>query len=136
MTWMGGIERRGVDLGLLVLRVGIGATMLLGHGWGKVGMLVEAPAEFADPLGVGPTLTLLVAVLGEAVGSALIIVGWLTRLATLPLLATMLTAFFVVHGDDPFEVAERSLLFAIPALTLLLTGAGRHSVDGWLARRG
>jgi putative oxidoreductase len=40
-----------------------------------------------------------------------------------------------VHWDDPFQKKEFALLFLIPFLTLIMTGAGKYSIDGWLARR-
>jgi putative oxidoreductase len=131
---IGGIERRGTDFGLLFLRVSVGLTMLLGHGLAKLDRLGTDPVQFADPLGIGASASLHLALLGEVVGSTLIVLGAFTRVGAFLLLMTMLVAFFVVHADDPFSRKEPALLFAIPALTLLLAGPGRHSVDGWLAR--
>jgi putative oxidoreductase len=136
VTAIGGLQRRGTDLGLLFLRVSVGCTMLFAHGLGKVGRLAETPVEFADPLGLGATVSLLLAIGGEVVGSALIVVGAWTRLAAVPLLTTMLVAFFVVHADDPFGRKELALVYAFSVVTILLAGPGRHSVDGWIARRG
>jgi putative oxidoreductase len=131
---IGGIERRGTDFGLLFLRVSVGLTMLLAHGLPKLDRLGADPVQFADPLGIGASASLHLAILGEVVGSTLIVLGASTRVGAFLLLMTMLVAFFVVHADDPFSRKQAALLFAIPALTLLLAGPGRHSVDGWLAR--
>lgn len=123
------------DLGLLVLRVGTGAMMLLGHGAGKLGLLGASPLQFPDPVGVGAFPSLLLALLGEVVGSVLVILGLGTRVGALFLLATMGVAALVVHGDDPWARKELAVAFAVPALTLLLTGPGRLSFDHVLARR-
>jgi putative oxidoreductase len=131
---VGGIERRGTDLGLLFLRASVGLTMLLAHGLPKLDRLGTDPVQFADPLGIGASASLHLAILGEVVGSTLIVLGAWTRMGAFLLLMTMLVAFFVVHADDPFGRKQAALLFAIPALTLLLAGPGRHSVDARLAR--
>ena len=55
-----------------------------------------------------------------------------------PLMITMVVAAFVVHGADPFGKKELALLYGAGALTLMLTGAGRLSIDalvGWRRRR-
>lgn len=122
------------DVGLLVLRVGIGLMMLLRHGWPKLASFSEIMDSFPDPLGVGSTMSLTLAVFGEAVCSVLIILGVATRFSALPFLITMLVAAFVVHGGDPWARKELALSYAVPALTLLLTGPGRFSVDAWLRR--
>lgn len=51
------------------------------------------------------------------------------------LLVTMVVAAFVVHGADPFGKKELALLYGAGALTLMLTGAGRLSIDALVARR-
>ena len=63
----------------------------------------------------------------------LILIGLFTRFATLPLLITMLVAFFIVHGADPFGEKELPLLYALVFATLFFTGPDKYSIDG---RRG
>jgi len=134
---LGGGESRGasIDVGLLLLRLGAGPAMLLAHGQGKLTRLFGENPGFADPFGIGAVPTLAVAVLAEWVCALLVTAGLLTRAATLPLIATMGTAFFVTHGDDPFSDGEKAFLYLVAWLALFATGAGRLSVDGWLAAR-
>lgn len=123
------------SLGLLALRVGIGSMMLLAHGWGKLANFGAYAERFPDPLGIGAVPTLAVAVLAEALCSLLLITGLGTRFAALPPLATMLTAGLIVHAADPWAKQELPLIYAVGYLTLLLTGAGRFSLDAVFARR-
>jgi uncharacterized membrane protein YphA (DoxX/SURF4 family) len=60
----------------------------------------------------------------------LVMAGFKTRWATLPLLFTMLMAAFYAHGSDPFSEKELSLLFFTSFLSILISGGGRFSVDG------
>lgn len=119
------------DLGLLVLRVLFGGSMLWLHGWGKLQNLVEGRTSFPDLLGIGSALTLLLAIFAEVICSALIIVGAYTRFAALFHVAIMATAFFVVNGGrltGPTN-GELSLLYLAGALALLIAGAGKYSID-------
>lgn len=122
------------SVGLLILRVGVGAFMMT-HGWGKLQMLVNGDA-FADPIGIGAGLSLFLVVLAEFFASLFVIVGLGTRVAAaLPVFA-MLVAAFVIHADDPWTMSaaggskEPAMLFLIPFLTLIFTGAGKLSADG------
>lgn len=118
------------DAGLFLLRVGIGAMMLFGHGLGKVSKFFDDPTKFADPIGVGPVTSLGLAASAEAGCALLIIVGFYTRLAAIPLAITMLVAAFIIHGGDPWGKKEFAMLYAVPVIAIFLTGPGRWSIDG------
>ncbi len=117
------------SIGLLILRLGVGLMMLMAHGWGKLVGFGDLASRFPDPLGVGSTTSLILAVFAEVICSLLLIVGLGTRFAAVPLLITMLVAAFVVHADDPWGKQEFALLYAIPFLTLIFTGGGRFALD-------
>ena len=116
------------DFGLLILRVGVSALMLT-HGYGKFLRLFTDPTDFGDPIGLGPTISLILAVIGEFVAPILIIIGYKTKLAAIPALITMLVAAFVVHSSDPIGTKEKALLYAVCYLAIAFTGAGKYSID-------
>jgi putative oxidoreductase len=124
-----------INFALFILRVTAGAFMLT-HGWGKLLMLTSGePISFADPFGLGMTISLILAVIAEVLCAILIIAGFLTRLAAIPLIITMLTAAFVIHAQDPFNVKEMSLLYSLIFTVLAITGAGKISIDYLLTRK-
>lgn len=129
------MKRVAHDLGLLVLRLAVGGFMAFSHGWSKFLKLMDDPQAFVDPFGLGPEISLGLVVFAETICAGLIVVGAATRWAAFPLLFAMGVAAFVVHGSDPFSGKELALLYAAGALTLMLTGAGRYSVDAWWAAR-
>lgn len=122
------------DLGLLVLRVGIGAAFVL-HGWPKLmggPERWEAVGGAMGNLGVtfAPTFWGFMAAAAETGGGALVALGLMFRPACALLAFTMLVATIKhVQAGDAFgrwsHAAESMILF----LGLLLVGPGRHSVD-------
>lgn len=122
------------SFGLLVLRLGVGLAMALGHGWGKLQSWSELSKTFPDPLGIGSTWSLAGALLGELVGPLLIALGLGTRLAAIPAAFTMGVALFAVHAADPFAKQEKALLFLLAFVAILFTGAGRYSLDAKLGK--
>lgn len=131
----GGPGGAAVDIGLLILRVGIGLMMAVGHGLVKLQNYETMSSKFPDLLGIGAANNLNLAIGAELVCALLVVIGLFTRLASLPLIATMATAAFVVHAKDPLFMAggaakEPALLYLVPFLALLFTGPGRFSVDG------
>jgi len=119
------------DLGLLLVRL-LAGGMMLTHGLPKFDRLFgEGPVKFADPFGLGPEISLGMVLFAEVGCSLLVMAGFKTRWATLPLLFTMLMAAFYAHAADPFGKKELSLLFFTLFLSILISGGGRFSVDGW-----
>lgn len=104
--------------------------MLLTHGIPKINILLENPSGFADPLGVGGTVSLIMAIIGEVVAPILVLIGFKTRISALPAIATMVVAAFIVHISDPLGVKEKALLYLIGFIVIALVGPGRYSVDG------
>jgi putative oxidoreductase len=45
----------------------------------------------------------------------------------------MIVAATVAHGDDPFSVKEKPLVFILVFLMLLVFGSGRYSIDGLIS---
>lgn len=121
------------ELGLLILRLWLGLTMMVNHGIPKLMHFNETAANFPDPLGIGAKISLGLAVFSEVGCSALLVVGFFTRFAALALAVTMGIAFFVVHkgvlamGPSSGELA---FMYLAGYMTLLFAGAGRYSVDG------
>uniref|UniRef100_UPI0040489ACD DoxX family protein n=1 Tax=Algoriphagus sp. TaxID=1872435 RepID=UPI0040489ACD len=69
------------------------------------------------------------AIFAEVGCSFLVMIGFKTRWATIPLMITMLVAIFYAHTADPFSKKELPLLFFTLFLSILISGGGRYSVD-------
>lgn len=123
------------DFGLLVLRLASGGFLFVGHGLGKVQRLLEGRTDWADPIGIGPLPSLVLAAFAESVCALAVAVGFKTRWAAVPPLITMLVAAFIAQAGEPFAELEKALLFAAAFLTLICTGGGRYAFDALLSRR-
>lgn len=123
------------DIILLVVRVFIGFAML-SHGFPKLQMLLDGgKIEFFDFLGMGPTVSLVLTVFAEFACSILLILGLFTRVSLGFLIFTMIIAAFVVHGADPFEKRELSLIYLSVYLLMMIFGPGKFSVDHMIEKR-
>jgi putative oxidoreductase len=129
------------DLGPLCMRVGVGAVFAV-HGWQKYDQIgVSNFASFLDSFDIpAPETVAWLMTIAEGIGGLMLIVGLLTRLVTLPLIAIMIGAITIVKVDLPgvgFVVdasvgigweLETALLAGL--LGLLFVGPGRISLDG------
>ncbi|AKK74049.1 DoxX family protein [Chryseobacterium gallinarum] len=123
------------DIIVFVVRVFVGFAML-SHGFPKLQMLLAGgKIEFFDFMGLGPQISLILTVFAEFVCSILLILGLFTRVSLGFLIFTMAMAAFFVHGADPFEKREMSLIYLSVYLLLMATGPGKFSVDYMIEKR-
>jgi len=123
-----------LNLMFLILRVAVSAFMLT-HGYGKLqSALAGGEIQFMDPFGIGQAASLYLAVFAEFFCSILLILGLATRLATIPLIITMLIAVLIAHGSDPFEKKELALHYLVVYVVILVCGAGKYSFDYFINR--
>lgn len=127
------IDKNRADIALLALRL-IGGGFMLTHGWPKFQKVLAGDFGFADPLGIGPTLSLILTAGAEFIGALCIVLGLLTRVMSLPLMFAMLVAALIVHSGDPFGKQEFPLLYFVIYLALFLMGSGRFSLDAMLSK--
>ena len=124
-----------LDAAILLARVAIAALMLT-HGLPKLSMFfAEGPVQFPPVLGMSGGLSLALSVFAEVFCSLFILVGFGTRLATIPLIITMLVAVLHIHAADPFGKQEMALHYLLVYFILLITGSGKYSVDYLLQQR-
>ena len=138
------------SIGIFALRVMIGLMMLVGHGIPKVkhfDAILEKGFPVPDffPLkAMSPAVSLMATIGAEVGAAAFIILGLCTRPAAFVLGFTMVVAAFHVLAKVPFFYSppdalvakELALMYLIPCLALVLTGAGSYSFDALLSKEG
>jgi len=123
-----------IDAALLLLRAA-SSLMIFTHGWPKIANFSDYLNRFADPLGLGPALSLQATIFAEFFCAILVALGLLTRLALIPLIITMATVVFIIHGGDAFGDKELPLLYLFAFVVLFITGPGKYSLDKRIIRK-
>lgn len=117
-----------VNFAMLVLRVVFGAAMFV-HGWAKLNTFSEKKGVFPDPLHVGSAISLSLTIFAEAFCAVLVIIGLLTRLASIPLVICMAVVVFMVMKNAPLAQNEMAILFLAAFTAILFAGPGKYSLD-------
>lgn len=121
-----------MNVALLLLRLFVGYAFIM-HGYGKI----QNPFGWMPPESPVPGFLQFLAALSEFGGGIALILGLLTRLASLGLFFTMLVAagFHLFLLGDPLinlkgtSSAEPALTFLFIALLLIVSGPGTWSLD-------
>ena len=116
------------NLALAILRIGTSA-LLLTHGIPIIERLFADTVSFPDPLGIGATFSLILVLIGEVIAPIFIIIGYRTKLATIPPMVIMLVALLMVHFNDPIGKKEKALFYLLAYLVIFLAGPGKYSID-------
>jgi putative oxidoreductase len=119
----------GTDGASLLLRLVLGGVFMLYHGYGKIENYDMILPQFKDVIGIGPKLSFWLVIFAEFFCGFLLIIGFLTRFAVIPILITMGVAYFIVHGGAPFQTRELAFVFLMLAIILFILGPGKYSVD-------
>jgi putative oxidoreductase len=138
------IVRTSASWGPLSLRIPIG-IIFVAHGAQKLfgafgGYGLAGTGQWMDSIGLAPgVLMALLAGGAEFFGGLALLFGVFVRPAAAALAFAMLVAIFAVHIDKGLFVAANGYEFGLALLaasvSLLITGAGRLSVDAFLTSR-
>ncbi|WP_216915610.1 MULTISPECIES: DoxX family protein [unclassified Synechococcus] len=124
-------EGRLANVGLLILRLAIGA-MMIHHGQDKLADPQAFATNYVVPLHLPfPLFLAHVAGYSEILGSWLLILGLLSPLGALALTGTMAVAAYhhILTSGFNIYVLELVVLYLGGSLALLLVGPGRYSFD-------
>ena len=124
------------DLGIFILRLGLGA-MFLYHGWPKISGGVETWRGLGMAMGsIGmysyPEFWGFMAAISEFGGAVLLITGFLMRPAALLMAFTMFVAA-MMHLKNPeqgLKAASHAIESGVAFLSLVLIGPGDYAISG------
>lgn len=123
------------DIGLLILRIGIGASFLFIHGLPKV---LGGPEKWEglgramETFGIAftPVFWGFMAAITEALGGLLLAVGLGTRFVCVFLTVVMIVAAGMhLNAGDGLAGASHAIEVGLVFIAFIFTGAGRLSID-------
>jgi putative oxidoreductase len=121
------------DSELLCLRIWLGLSLFLKHGWEKPSHFAQMAQHFPNPLHIGPVPSLIFALISDAICSILVLLGLGTRWAALWSFVNIFTAWTLVHHFQYFgrgsEHGEAMVLYLGGFLAIAIMGPGRFSLD-------
>ena len=126
-------ESTKTSLILLASRLVFGLTFA-SHGLDKLQHFTDTAAHFPAPFGMSGELAVSLSIFGELICGVAFALGFLTRLALLPMIFTMTVAFTAVHGGS-VSGGELAFLYLVIFVLSWFAGAGRYSVDGLIGSK-
>ena len=118
---------------LLASRLLFGLTFA-SHGLDKLQHFTETAAHFPAPFGMSGEVAVSLSIFGELICGLAFTFGFLTRLALLPMIFTMIVAFTTVHGGS-VSGGELAFLYLVIFVLSWFAGAGKFSVDGFISSK-
>ena len=112
-----------------------GLEKLRGENW-----FTDIQDDFPFPFSVvPPEISWQLATWTELIAPVLLVLGLGTRFASISLIVLTVVAWASVHAGLGYNVCDNGfklpLIYLIMFVPLLLTGAGKLSLDHWIARR-
>jgi putative oxidoreductase len=122
----------------LLTRLTLG-VLFASTGWGKVHHLDKVTAFFTELKIPMPGLNAVVVGYSELICGALLVLGLASRLATLPLIVSMIVAILTaklgeIHGL-PDLFGEIEFAYLVMCVAILVAGPGKLSLDTLVGRR-
>jgi putative oxidoreductase len=120
---------------MLLFRILLSTEMIVVHGFKKLGIGVSEPENIPNPLHLPVAFNDTFAVLANIFFPFLVLIGFCTRLATLPTLAVTLTGYFILHWNNTPLVKDTPFMYSVAFSLILLLGPGKFSVDNFMYKK-
>ena len=126
-TWLD----RNKDVGVLLLRLFIGARLIYGvvdnvFSWEHMLKFRDFLQQFNFPM---PLVSAVVSVYAQLIAGLMFVVGWKVRYAAILMVINFLVAILAVHLNESVEQMTPALAILFSSLLFLFQGAGRYSLD-------
>ncbi|RDZ26905.1 DoxX family protein [Lysobacter silvisoli] len=138
--WHNAVEdacARRADLGLLILRVAVGAHLMLMtqdnvFSWARMLEFRDFMVHHGFPF---PLFCAVLSVIGQFFGGLALVLGLCTRFAGLVVAINFTVAVWMVDSKLPYPGAFPALILVASGLCLMFAGPGRYSLDRVWRRR-
>jgi putative oxidoreductase len=120
---------------MFLFRIFVSLELIVVHGFKKLGIGVSAAEQIPNPLHLPETINTLFAISANIFFPFFVIIGFCTRVATLPILAVTLTGYFVLHWNDAALIRDTPFMYSIVYLLILIIGPGKYSIDNYIYKK-
>lgn len=125
------------EYGALFIRIVVGVYLI--YGVQDNILSHDRMVEFKNFLALNdvpyPMIGAYVSAYAQFIAGLLFIVGGLTRYAAILMIINFIVAFIVWDLKQPYKASFPAQVMLASALFLLFNGAGKPSIDSWLARK-
>ncbi len=118
----------------LLLRLIFGG-LFVRYGYNKIIAYDQILPMFQDLIGIGSKLSFNLVIFAEFFCGLLVLIGFFTRLAVIPIFIDMAVAFFIAHAKDPFDVKAIAFVFLLLSIVIFVLGSGKFSIDNLIYKK-
>lgn len=122
----------------LLARLSVG-YIFAESGWGKIHNVEKVADFFLELMIPAPHFQAYLVAYTELIAGALLLIGLATRLASLPLIITMVVALRTAKAEDIASLSDlfatSEFLYIVLLVWLVIAGPGRLSLDYLIARK-
>jgi len=127
---------------LLIIRLYWGVLLFFG-GFGKLSNISNVSGYFAELQIPYPLVSAYLVSAFETLGGVLLVLGFLTRLITIPLIIIMLVAYFTAYpqimetfwSQPQLFINQDPFLYLFVSLIVMIFGPGAFSIDYWMEKK-
>ncbi len=103
--------------------------LIIYRGYDKLIHFAEKSHTFTDPFHIGHAPSLSIVIFAEFFCGILVLIGFLTRLACIPLIINMSVVVFYTNHGQVFGSKENAALYLAGFIAILFIGPGKISMD-------
>jgi len=129
------LGNRANNIAILFFRIAVAIELIVVHGSKKIAHHGHAAEIVPNPLGLPEAFNQGFAFAATLIFPLFILVGFYTRVAALFALAVPMTGYLVVHWNDSLAEKDVPFMYSISLLLIIVCGAGKYSMDHYLANR-
>ena len=122
------------DLATLLLRLIFGGLFVY-YGYFKIASYNQILPMFGDIIGIGSNLSFNLVIFAELICGFLVLIGFMTRIAVIPVFITMIVAYFIAHEKDTFQVKQIAFVYLLLSIVVFILGSGKYSLDKLLSKK-
>ncbi|MNE38235.1 hypothetical protein D3C80_1321280 [compost metagenome] len=122
------------DSGMLLFRIVVSIQLIIVHGLKKVGIGTDFRESVPNPLDFPCWFMESFVIASNLVFPLFVIVGYYTRLATIPILLVTLSGYFIVHWNEPLLISDVPFMYSLSFLLIAFCGPGKYSFDNFLRK--